>query len=83
MTGGTREFFGEKLEKTKQVIASGQSLQRNLETNDVTGTIADLASGASRFVTGQTIMAGGGSVFLQPASCNSESLSRGTFNSSR
>src|SRR5258706_6483943 len=64
MTEGTREFFGEKLEKAKQVIASGQSLQRNLETGDLTGTIIYLASDASRFVTGQTIMVDGGTVFL-------------------
>ena len=64
MTEGTREFFGDKLEKAKQVIASGQSLQRNLETDDLTGTIIYLASDASRFVTGQTIMVDGGTVFL-------------------
>jgi 3-oxoacyl-[acyl-carrier protein] reductase len=64
MTEGTKEFFGDKLEKAKQVIASGQSLQRNLETDDLTGTIIYLASDASRFVTGQTIMVDGGTVFL-------------------
>ena len=64
MTEGTKEFFGEKLEKAKQVIAAGQSLQRNLETGDLTGTIVYLASDASRFVTGQTLMVDGGTVFL-------------------
>ena len=64
MTEGTKEFFGEKLEKAKQVIAQGQSLQRNLETDDLTGTIIYLASDASRFVTGQTVMVDGGTVFL-------------------
>jgi 3-oxoacyl-[acyl-carrier protein] reductase len=64
MTEGTREFFGDKLEKARQVIASGQSLQRNLETDDLTGTIVYLASDASRFVTGQTIMVDGGTVML-------------------
>ncbi|MGQ0652321.1 MAG: SDR family NAD(P)-dependent oxidoreductase [Betaproteobacteria bacterium] len=64
MTEATKEFFGEKLEKAKQVIASGQSLQRNLDTGDLTGTIVYLVSDASRFVTGQTIMVDGGTVFL-------------------
>jgi 3-oxoacyl-[acyl-carrier protein] reductase len=63
MTEGTKEFFGEKLEKAAQVIASGQSLQRNLETGDLVGTIVYLASDASRFVTGQTLMVDGGTVF--------------------
>jgi 3-oxoacyl-[acyl-carrier protein] reductase len=62
MTEGTREFFGDKLEKARQVIAAGQSLQRNLETEDLTGTIIYLASDASRFVTGQTLMVDGGTV---------------------
>lgn len=64
MTEGTQEYFGDKLEKAKQTIASGQSLQRNLETGDLAGTIVYLASDASRFVTGQTIMVDGGTVFL-------------------
>jgi NAD(P)-dependent dehydrogenase (short-subunit alcohol dehydrogenase family) len=63
MTEGTKEFFGEKLEKAAQVIAAGQSLQRNLDTGDLTGTIVYLASDASRFVTGQTLMVDGGTVF--------------------
>ena len=64
MTEGTEEFFGDKLEKAKQVIASGQTLQRNLETSDLAGTVVYLAGDASRFVTGQTIMVDGGTVFL-------------------
>jgi NAD(P)-dependent dehydrogenase (short-subunit alcohol dehydrogenase family) len=64
MTEGTEEFFGEKLEKAKKVIASGQVIPRNLETNDVTGTVLYLASDASAFVTGQTHMVDGGSWFL-------------------
>ena len=64
MTEGTEEFFGEKLEKAKKVIASGQVIPRNLETADVTGTIVYLASDASAFVTGQTHMVDGGSWFL-------------------
>jgi len=64
MTEGTEEFFGEKLEKAKKVIASGQVIPRNLETSDVTGTVLYLASDASAFVTGQTHMVDGGSWFL-------------------
>jgi NAD(P)-dependent dehydrogenase (short-subunit alcohol dehydrogenase family) len=64
MTEGTEEFFGEKLDKAKRVIASGQLIQRNLQTEDLTGTIIYLASDASAFVTGQTHMVDGGSWFL-------------------
>jgi 3-oxoacyl-[acyl-carrier protein] reductase len=64
MTEGTEEFFGEKLEKARKVIAAGQVIPRNLETGDLTGTIVYLASDASTFVTGQTHMVDGGSWFL-------------------
>ena len=64
MTEGTEEFFGEKLEKAKQVVASGQVIQRNLQTDDLTGTIIYLGSDSSAFVTGQTHMVDGGSWFL-------------------
>ena len=64
LTEGTEEFFGEKLDKAKRVIASGQLIQRNLETSDLTGTIVYLASDSSGFVTGQTHMVDGGSWFL-------------------
>ncbi len=64
MTEGTEQFFGEKFEKAKQVIASGQLIQRNLEPADLTGTIVYLASDSSTFVTGQTHMVDGGSWFL-------------------
>lgn len=64
MTEGTEEFFGEKLEKAKQVIAAGQLIQRNLQPADLTGTIIYLASDSSAFVTGQTHMVDGGSWFL-------------------
>ncbi len=64
MTEGTEQFFGEKFEKAKQVIAADQLIQRNLEPEDLTGTILYLASDASAFVTGQTHMVDGGSWFL-------------------
>ena len=64
LTEGTEEFFGEKLERAKQVIAQGQALRQNLETGDLAGTVLYLASDSSRFVTGQTIMVDGGTVML-------------------
>ena len=64
LTEGTEEFFGTKSDKAKQVIASNQALQKNLETSDLAGTVLYLASDASRFVTGQTIMVDGGTVLL-------------------
>src|SRR3546814_4983247 len=53
MTEGAKEYFGAKFDKAKEVIAQGQALQRNLETDDLVGTIVYLMSDASKFVTGQ------------------------------
>ena len=64
LTEGTDEFMDEKRDKALQMIAAGQSLQSNLETDDLTGTIVYLASESSKFVTGQTIMVDGGTVML-------------------
>ncbi len=64
LTEGTEEFFGDKLDKAAEVIAAGQSLQRNLQTGDVSGTVMFLLSDASKFVTGQTHMVDGGTVLL-------------------
>jgi NAD(P)-dependent dehydrogenase (short-subunit alcohol dehydrogenase family) len=64
MTEGTEEFFGDKLERAAEVIANNQTLKRNLDPEDLAGTIIYLASDASKFVTGQTIMVDGGTVSL-------------------
>ena len=64
LTEGTDEFMGEKRDGMLAAIAQGQSLKGNLVPGDMTGTIIYLASDASRFVTGQTIMVDGGTVML-------------------
>jgi p-cumic alcohol dehydrogenase len=64
LTEGTREFFGEKHERALQVIAAGQSIQRNLQPKDVAGAMLWLASDQSAFVTGQTVAVDGGTVML-------------------
>lgn len=62
MTEGTREFFGQKLEKALEVIKSGQTIQRTLQPADLVGTVLWLLTDASAFVTGQTISVDGGTV---------------------
>ena len=57
-------FFADKKDKAAEVIRTGQSLQRNLEAPDLAGTVLYLASDASRYVTGQTLMVDGGTHFL-------------------
>jgi len=44
------------------VIAASQSIPRNLVPSDLAGTAIWLLSGASDFVTGQTISVDGGTV---------------------
>jgi NAD(P)-dependent dehydrogenase (short-subunit alcohol dehydrogenase family) len=64
LTEATNQFFGDKAERAKEVVAKSQSLQRNLVPDDLAGTVIWLASEDSKFVTGQTIMVDGGTVFL-------------------
>ncbi|MGH7003233.1 MAG: SDR family NAD(P)-dependent oxidoreductase [Alphaproteobacteria bacterium] len=63
-TEGTKQFFGDKLDRQMKIVAGGQSLAGLLEPEDVVGAVLFLASDASRFVTGQTVMVDGGTVFL-------------------
>jgi 3-oxoacyl-[acyl-carrier protein] reductase len=64
VTDGTREFFGERVDRALDVIKSGQSIQCNLAPSDLVGAVTWLVSDASRFVTGQTIAIDGGTVML-------------------
>ena len=64
LTDGTREFFGDRLDRALGVIKSGQSIQRNLTAPDLVGAAIWLVSDASCFVTGQTIAIDGGTVML-------------------
>lgn len=63
-TEGTHAFFGEKYDRATDVIRNNQSLRSTLQPADLAGTVLYLASDASRFVTGQTIMVDGGTTFL-------------------
>lgn len=62
LTEGTDAFFAGARDRALDVIASQQSLRRNLEPSDVAGTIIHLLSDDSRFVTAQTLMVDGGTV---------------------
>jgi len=62
LTEGTAEFFGDKTDGAMETIKGDQSLKRNPTPEDMIGTVMWLASGASGFVTGQTIAIDGGSV---------------------
>lgn len=64
LTDGTREFFGDKVERALEVIKTGQSIQRTLSPSDLVGAVIWLVSDASCFVTGQTIAIDGGTVML-------------------
>ena len=64
MTEGTSEFFADKADRAAEVIRNNQALQKNLEVEDLTGTIVYLAGNDSAYVTGQTISVDGGTVLL-------------------
>ena len=64
ITDGTREFFGDKLDRALDAIKNQQTIQRNLMPEDLAGTVLWLVSDASGFVTGQTIAVDGGTVML-------------------
>ena len=64
VTEGTREFFGQRLDRALETIKAGQTIQRNLMPEDLVGTVMWLVSDASSFVTGQTIAVDGGTVML-------------------
>jgi 3-oxoacyl-[acyl-carrier protein] reductase len=64
MTEGTVEFLADKLDRGLEVIRMGQSIQRTLVPEDLTGTVVWLISDGSKFVTGQTIAVDGGTVML-------------------
>ena len=64
MTEGTSEFFADKADRAAEVIRNSQALRKNLEVEDLTGTIVYLAGDDSAYVTGQTISVDGGTVLL-------------------
>jgi p-cumic alcohol dehydrogenase len=64
LTEGTRQFFGDRLDKSLTHIAGNQAIHRNLMPSDISGAVLWLASDQSGFVTGQTIAVDGGTVML-------------------
>lgn len=63
-TPGTSEMMKENLQRFAEAVKRNQTLRKTLETEDLVGTVLYLASDMSKFVTGQTIMVDGGTVYL-------------------
>ncbi len=64
MTPGMEETVKGRVEQLAEVTLANQSLRKTLEVEDQVGTMLYLASDQSKFVTGQTLMVDGGTVFL-------------------
>ncbi len=64
MTPGTEEIMKDKLDRFTEAVKQAQTLHKSLETDDLVGTVLYLASDMSKFVTGQTLMVDGGTVYL-------------------
>lgn len=60
LTDATQDFFADKADQALETIRRMQSIQANLQPDDLTGTAAWLLSDASLFVTGQTLAVDGG-----------------------
>jgi NAD(P)-dependent dehydrogenase (short-subunit alcohol dehydrogenase family) len=52
LTEGTRQLFGDKLERALDVTKTGQSIERNLAPSDLVGSALWLISDAAAPVTG-------------------------------
>ena len=63
-TPGMRETVGEHFSELAEATIKNQCLRKTLEVSDQVGTVLYLAGDLSRFVTGQTLMVDGGTVFL-------------------
>lgn len=63
-TSGTVEAMGDTYDRFAEAVQRNQAIRTVMDPEDLVGTVLYLASDQSRFVTGQTIMVDGGSVFL-------------------
>lgn len=63
-TPGTGEMMKENLQRFAEAVKRNPTLRKTLETDDLVGAVLYLASDMSKFVTGQTIMVDGGTVYL-------------------